>query len=189
MNTHTIFSSFFAESFFKDINNEVLKKYILQLKKKEKGLQHSNEGGWHSAYFNLDQEPFLHLHSKIKEQVSILARDMGIKITPHVEEAWALINNYKDYNKVHCHPHTTFAGVYYISVPPKSGNIIFYNPAIDGIQSHWYEYNITRYNTFTSSKFTAIPSEGSLMLFPSFLKHEVGPNLNKDPRIALAFNI
>ena len=43
-------------------------------------------------------------------------------------EGWTNINQPKNFNIKHNHPQCNFAGVFWIKVPDKSGNLIFESP-------------------------------------------------------------
>ena len=44
-------------------------------------------------------------------------------------------------------------------------------------------------NMYTSSIWEILPEEGKLLLFPSWLDHEVDQNLSQEKRISISFNI
>lgn len=102
----------------------------------------------------------------------------------HLHNLW-INENYKNcWNHVHNHPHSTFSGVYYIKVPPMSGNLIFPRTSI---------FNIAAFTDVTNSDFALnyniSPEEGLMVIFPSELLHYVEPNENDQSRISIAFNI
>lgn len=66
------------------------------------------------------------------------------------------------------------SGVYYVSVPEDAAPIIFSDPRgphppFDGTE-------------------TIRPVAGDLILFPSWLQHQVPPTPGDDPRLSIAFN-
>ena len=73
------------------------------------------------------------------------------------------------------------SGVYYFQTNGEDGDICFINP-----------FNAARYFDFgrVSSRPNNIytPTEGRLLLFPSFVEHKVRPNNTDSTRISLAFN-
>ena len=46
-----------------------------------------------------------------------------------------------------------------------------------------------KYNEYTSDIWNIIPEEGKLVLFPSWLEHEVDQNLSQEKRISISFNL
>jgi len=88
--------------------------------------------------------------------------------------------------KVHNHwtSWTVFSGCYYVKVPPNSGNLVFSRQRTqtmaDGV--------LLRDSDFFGDV-EVPPSEGLLVLFPSWVDHLVRPNESDDSRISLAFNL
>lgn len=78
---------------------------------------------------------------------------------------------------------TKFSGVYYVDVTDKTGNIRFRHPyytllktwASDSLQVDCYKI-IT-------------PTNGKILIFPSWLEHMVDRNLDTIDRVSIAFNI
>ena len=51
------------------------------------------------------------------------------------------------------------------------------------------EWNINmKHNHYTSSVWSITPQKGKLLLFPSWLEHEVSPGLSQESRISISFN-
>ena len=47
---------------------------------------------------------------------------------------------------------------------------------------------VDKFNGYNSSTWKIKPEENKCILFPSYLKHYVEPNLNKKERISISFN-
>ena len=92
------------------------------------------------------------------------------------------------YNILHNHPNCCISGVFYVQCSNKSGSINFENPSADGIGYAW-EHKLKNYNNNTSSIWSINPKPNQLLLFPGYLKHYVKPNLTKDERISISFNL
>lgn len=76
---------------------------------------------------------------------------------------------------MHDHPNSAVAGVYYVSVPPGSAPICFYDPR----NLPW----------LTGDCLPLTPKPGLLVLFPPWLRHSVAPSSTDEPRISVAFNV
>ena len=101
---------------------------------------------------------------------------------------WVNINGYKDSNSIHLHPGAVFSGVFYVKANENSGNLIFHNPCED-LMDIFFSDNVSEYNSKNSTEWFFKPEENNLILFPGYLKHSVGPNLNKkEKRISISFN-
>lgn len=87
----------------------------------------------------------------------------------------------------HIHPGAVFSGVLYIRVDPDTpgGGIHFYDPAID---MHMFQLNYNRLTPLNTHELTYRPTAGELLIFRSYVPHEV-EMLGKDSeRIAVSFN-
>ena len=131
-----------------------------------------------SIYIDLD------LISEIKP-VFLMACKFGKSIVnkslviPHKQlgfpynEFWFNISNPGDSTGWHDHKENAkISGVFYISVPKKSGNIIF-----------------RKNDKNMDEKWFVKPKDGMMILFPSKLEHCFGINKSYSTRISLSFNL
>lgn len=108
--------------------------------------------------------------------LTLLNLDCKIRI----KESWFNISNTNNFQRMHLHNEYDISGIYYFQASENSGDVVFQNPSL-----------VNRYHKLTSSidsKVNYQPSTGKLLLFPSFLEHEVLPNMSKNKRISVAFN-
>ncbi len=77
-------------------------------------------------------------------------------------------------HKIHSHPHSDISGIYILELSGEKNNTVFYP------NNHNCEF-------FTDVIHTEDVDEGSLLLFPSHLLHQVTPC--KKPKITISFNI
>jgi uncharacterized protein (TIGR02466 family) len=109
-------------------------------------------------------------------------------------QGWANINRFGDYHDLHNHPHAYLSGTYYVAVPAappglpgrkdrRPGAISFYDPRPQA--------NMTaiKGDPQIEAEHTVLPTPGSLLLWPAFLHHFVHPNLAKEHRISVSFNL
>jgi len=171
--------------------NEDLKKIIkfsFEIEKEKKGRFLSNKGGFQSGDLNL-KEPILNsLIKKIELNSNFLFNDyLKIKHQLSLDNIWININRYKDFNIPHVHSFSKLSGVFYVKIPNNSGKLSFINDF--PIENFINPLNIIEYNQYTSSAWSFEPEENMLYLFPSWLKHYVNPNLSKQERISISFNL
>tara|TARA_R110000796_G_scaffold246206_1_gene370868 strand:- start:60 stop:638 length:579 start_codon:yes stop_codon:yes gene_type:complete len=172
-----------------DIKNKPLINYLLKLKKDSKGRKISNPTGWQSFPIDVNQDIFLHLNKEIQKKFVKYMESIPLNNSFQISSVWGNINGYKDYNTAHIHPHSAISGIYYLKTPANCGRLCFYNPAEQGIGYLW-GHCVKKFTTQNSVLWKIDIEEGDLILFPSWLKHSVDPNLNKkEDRISLAFNI
>lgn len=169
-----------------DVDNII--KYLKNLKKKDKGRNISNPKGmgWQSNDLNLDD--FIELQEQIKPHLLDYMNTMSLAGTATLTSMWANINSYKDYNEVHAHYGLQLSSIYYLKTPKDCGNLFFENPCTT-MDSSWINCK-QDFTEYTSSRMNIDIRAGDLIIFPAWLLHGVGPNLNKkEDRISIASNI
>lgn len=73
-----------------------------------------------------------------------------------------------------------------MSAPEGSSKLRFRDPCI---LSRMAEPTIDQFNVTSAEVMEFSPKEGVLLVFPSYLEHEVLRNQSLKPRIAISFNI
>ncbi len=109
-------------------------------------------------------------------------------------QAWPNVNRFGDYHDYHNHPRSYLSGTYYVKVPAgieklklrrdaRPGCISFYDPR--------YSVNMTsiKGDAYVDPEYTVRPEPGMLLMWPGFINHFVHPNLSKQLRISISFNI
>ena len=85
----------------------------------------------------------------------------------------------------HCHPGALLSGVFYLQMPENSSPIKFFDPR------QWRDTRLVpvkKATEYTREEINYTPVAGDLLLWESWLHHEVVPN-NCDNRITLVFNL
>ena len=175
---------------YEEINKE-LKKYILDLKKKDKtGQLKSNRGGWHSPFFDLKNETPMKFFNKMKNFLEkIITNEMGWDYVPNnvkITSMWSIINKKGDFNIQHNHPNAYLSAAYYVKCPVNSGNINFHEGSEAKLIRH---PNIKKFTEMSAMKTSLEPKEGDLFVFPAYFYHDVGENLSNEDRIVISFNL
>ena len=162
--------------------------YAYDLKKIEpEGVSISNQGGWQSPDFSVNNENDVLHHFLINclAGFPVIDESFNIKV-----DAWVNINKPGDYNIKHNHPTADLAGVLYIKCPEDCGVIQFDCPT--AFQSHNELHSYTddfknQNNLFHC--FYITPTEGRIFVFPAHLEHHVHKNNSNEDRISVSFNI
>ena len=165
-----------------DLENECIKRSTL-----DSGQVFTNFGGWHSNNISSNDDFFSEFILEIEKQANNFAKEIEINQSLKLSNLWININGYKDFNLRHTHENSIISGVFYVKAPDKSSKITFYHPASKLMVREW-NINLKR-NNYTSSVWSITPQKGRLLLFPSWLEHEVSPNLSQESRISISFNI
>jgi|SRR6056300_857674 hypothetical protein len=108
----------------------------------------------------------------------------GLESTHGIVEFWT--QDYRDegqrHNR-HCHGIHGISGVYWIRANEVAQELRFHNPN--------YLNSYARYSKDTPFSWTSYsfkPTKGTILLFPSYLEHEVDPSPKDTIRTTLAFN-
>ena len=173
-----------------DIENKNIYNFIKNLKKNSFGKIMSNRGGWQSENLNLEKNELKPLIKDIQKYSDIFIEFCSLKKTRYnIINMWANINKYKDYNLPHIHHNSIISGSFYLKTPKNCGRIVFYHPS----ENRYYDWNLNTLDKITNkncNEYSLDVEKNMLLLFPSWLKHYVEPNLNKkEERISIAFNI
>jgi uncharacterized protein (TIGR02466 family) len=90
----------------------------------------------------------------------------------------------------HQHSNSLYSGVVYFDVPDDGGMIVFSSiervNALNTIKLKLIEKEKTIYN---SNTWAIKPMRGDILIFPSYIQHEVNLNESKEDRYSFAFNI
>ena len=172
------------------IVNEEMYTFIKEAQMKDqKGIKKSNNKGWHSKDFDLQEtqpKKFINVISSNIEKVMIDMNWERGNQNVKINNMWAIINTGGSTNSKHQHGNSTISGAYYVRAPKDCGDIVFYDPRPAAVYSH---PNIKAPNFLNAQVNGISPKEGALVLFPSYLDHSVNENLSNDERIVISFNI
>jgi uncharacterized protein (TIGR02466 family) len=97
-------------------------------------------------------------------------------------DCWVNIMPRQVVHTLHLHPLSTISGTYYVKTPKGCAGLKFEDPRLD-------RFMAAPPRTGDSRPWVVIPAEeGSLVLFESWLRHEVAPNPVAAERISISFN-
>ena len=171
---------------FNKINQ--LKDFCMELKKNNISVTRSNVCGWQSQELFDEYDIIKELRHSIDKHIKIASKNLSLKKQIKIDNLWVNINEYKDSNIQHLHPSSILSGTFYVQTPKDCGGLTFCNPH-EALLSSYLLDNIKELNSSNASTHTLNPVENLLVLFPSWLKHFVQPNMNKtEERISISFN-
>jgi uncharacterized protein (TIGR02466 family) len=87
---------------------------------------------------------------------------------------------------MHSHPNNFLSGVYYVETPPEADTINFHDPRI---QTSIIRPPVTELTAANTDQVVVKVAPGSLLVFPAYLQHSVGPNASGQERISVSFNV
>jgi len=134
------------------------------------GQVRSNLNGYQSTTDVIFDDRF----KQLREEVEALIRG-SFSIEPKIINGWVNINRKSGMNRRHIHQGSSLSAVYYVT--DAYSPIRFHDPRPMNV---WE-------NGPTTHDFT--PSKGEIIIFPSWLDHDVEPNLTDEPRISIAMNV
>ena len=87
---------------------------------------------------------------------------------------------------MHIHSNSYISAAYYVKAPEKCGDIVFYDPRQSRLVR---KPKISKLNNLNGEEVNIKPTDGLLVLFPSYLYHSVNENLSNEERIVISFNV
>ena len=170
--------------------NAQLRQLILEMEGVTEGVTRSNQGGWQSAadFFGLGRPPIAELQRHIVHAVKIATLRVTAQAIFNFDVelyGWAAVNRNGHYNSTHVHPMATWSGVYYVDAGGEEsdahgGLLELVHPVLASVMTFFP-------NVLPSGRIVK-PKTGMLILFPSYLQHNVRVYRGERPRICVAFN-
>ena len=153
-----------------------------------RGLPRLEAGqGWQSEQTLHAREEFLDLAACVGNATRSVLRflrigDQAVEITG----CWATVLARGAAHKAHSHPNNFLSGVYYVRTRPGSDVINFHDPRTQAGVIRPPVVELTAENT---DQVAVRVTNGTLLVFPSYLEHSVDANVNEEERISVSFNV
>ena len=147
----------------------------------------------YTSYASLNDLPkrdpgFARLGKILTGRAAAFATECGFakSLRPRLDSLWVNLMKGGGHHSAHIHPNSIISGTFYVEVPPGSGAIRFEDPrlqlmmaappcradAAEGLRSFA----------------TVAPRPGLLLLWESWLRHEVLPGSGRQERLSISFN-
>ena len=140
----------------------------------------------YTSYASLNDLPkrdpaFAELARLLTRHASAFAKECAFDSPrkPRLDSLWVNLLKSGGQHSGHIHPHSILSGTFYVEAPPQSGAIRFEDPRLGLMMAA-----PTRPDTFVSVQ----PRPGLLMLWESWLRHEVLPGSGNGERLSISFN-
>ncbi len=177
--------------------NRDLKKEILQIRNLDIAGQQWSQKNYLSGFTSYASMDQLHLSSpnfaelekliskKIAKFINLLEWDISAQ-SLHMNSCWVNIMPAGSHHSFHLHPHSVISGTYYVDVPSGSSPLKFEDPRL----SKMMLAPSRKINCKTLNKiFVSLKADArDLILFDSWLRHEVPTQPAKKERISVSFN-
>jgi len=124
----------------------------------------------------------------ITRHASEFARNCAFDLSrkPKLDSLWVNLLRGSGHHSAHIHPHSIISGALYVEVPKGSGSIRFEDPRLPMMMA-----SPTRRADAPEGLqpfVTVQPSAGTLLLWESWLRHEVLPGTGRGERLSISFN-
>jgi len=117
--------------------------------------------------------------------VRALELDLGSR-SLELDSIWINVLEPGGLHTAHIHPHSVISGTYYVDVPKGASAIRFEDPRLTRMMATPPRKAEAR---LANRQFVSIaPRVGTLLLWESWLRHEVPINSARRPRISISFN-
>jgi uncharacterized protein (TIGR02466 family) len=129
------------------------------------------------------------LESKLKSHVKAFAAAVQWNLKGRalsMTDCWVNIMRRRTAHSLHLHPLSTLSGTYYVQVPSGSPGIKFEDPRLDRFMAAPPRAANARPSNRSWISLPAVA--GHLVLFESWLRHEVAPSPVDEERISISFN-
>jgi uncharacterized protein (TIGR02466 family) len=160
------------------------------------GQAWSREKGYrgYTSYASLDDltrrdSLFDELKRKLDKHAAAFAKDLHLDLGGRrlkLDSLWINILKPGGMHSGHIHPHSVLSGTVYVSVPDGAGALRLEDPRLSRMMAA-----PTRLDEAPRELQTFIalaPEPGTILMWESWLRHEVLPNGAKTDRISLSFN-
>jgi len=176
------------------LNNQLLRE-CRQLREDDAAGRHWSASSYPGGYTSYNSVSRLHrvsptfaaLERHLARHVKVFARRLEFDLTGRalaMTDCWVNIMPRGVVHGLHLHPLSTLSGTYYVQTPKGSPGIKFEDPRLDRFMAA-----PPRRAGAVNRPWVVLPAEaGSLVLFESWLRHEVAANPLASERISISFN-
>lgn len=147
----------------------------------------------YTSYASYDQlhflaSPFKSLQNKIDAAVADYLKGAFLDLSIEdlfMSRLWVNVMPSHCYHSWHIHPLSVISGTFYLQVPKSGAPIRFEDPRLNQFMNR---PSVIKNSPLNDNFFSLSPKEGDLILFESWMRHEVPSHSSKDLRVSLSFN-
>jgi len=159
------------------------------------GKRWSRDKGYrgYTSYASLDDLPrrdpaFADLQRRLVRHAAGFADQLGYDLgrKPRLDSLWVNLLKAGGHHSAHIHPHSILSGTFYVEAPTGSGDIRFEDPRLPMMMAA----PVRRDDAPEDLRpFVSIaPANGLLLMWESWLRHEVLPGRARADRLSISFN-
>jgi len=159
------------------------------------GRRWSRDKGYkgYTSYASLDDLPrrdpaFADIAKVLTKHAAMFAADLAFDLArkPRLDSLWVNLLKAGGHHTSHLHPHSILSGTLYVDVPEGSGSIRFEDPR-SGLMMAAPPRRADARDELQPFA-TVVPRRGLLLLWESWLRHEVLPGTARADRLSISFN-
>lgn len=147
----------------------------------------------YTSYASLNDLPrrdpaFADLAKLLAKHASAFAEDCAFDLSrkPRLDSLWVNLLRGSGNHGAHIHPHSIISGTLYVQVPKGSGAIRFEDPRLPMMMAA--PTRAPNAPEDLQPFVTVDPRKGLLLLWESWLRHEVLPGTGRGERLSISFN-
>jgi len=153
-----------------------------------------NYPGGYTSYASLNElhkfsSTFAALEQKLTRHVRAYARALELELrgrTVRMTDCWVNLMPPTAAHSLHLHPLSFISGTYYVRTPAGCPGLKFEDPRLSKFMAAPPRRASARPTVRTHVTYPAVA--GNVILFESWLRHEVGANRTEGERISISFN-
>ena len=153
-----------------------------------------NYPGGYTSYSSMAQlhrfsSTFGELERRINRHVKAFTAhlEMDLRKRPFgMSDCWVNIMPQKVVHSLHLHPLSFISGTYYVSTPPHCSNIKFEDPRLSKFMAA--PPRLPKHRDQNRQFVSYAAETGKVILFESWLRHEVAANQSEEDRVSISFN-
>ena len=185
------------EPAFEAFNSELEQACLMLAEEDRAGRAWSKAQGYggYTSYASLDDLPsratvFGDLKKKLDRHASAFAQALAFDLGPRgrlkLDSLWVNVLRSGASHSGHIHPHSVLSGTVYVAVPPGAAGLRLEDPRLAMMMAAPPRRadapeDLRGFVTLT-------PQPGTVLMWESWLRHEVPANGAKTPRISVSFN-
>ena len=180
-----------------DLNAELLDDCLMVADGDEAGQAWSEENAYfgYTSYASLNDLParttaFGKLAALIETRANLFADEIGYDLHATaltLDSFWINVLEPGGHHSGHIHPNSVISGTYYLKVDEGASRLKFEDPRLPMLMNA-----PARKKSLPEAdqRFVYItPEAGMVLMWESWLRHEVTPNLSDDIRVSISFNL
>lgn len=178
------------------MNAELLKEcyQISQYDQAGRKWSQKNYAGGYTSYASLSKlhkmsSTFIELEQKITRRVRVFAKYLDMDLRGRkieMTDCWINIMPKQTMHSFHLHPLSFVSGTYYVRTPRHCSRLKFEDPRLSSLMAAPPKLSPCRPRNQQYVEYAA--AAGHVILFESWLRHEVSANLVAEDRVSISFN-